>query len=89
MKKFPRLFIDSYAKTWKSGIIITQERYQNTKNVTFLWDVNIQTDNTMDHLRPGITVFEKETRSCKIVDMACPFDTRVVEKERGKWVSVG
>ena len=27
---------------------------------------------------------KKEKRTCKIVDVVCPFDTRVVEKEREK-----
>ena len=47
-------------------------------------DVKVQTDKILEHSRPDIVVFEKEKRTCKIVDVACPFDTRVVEKEREK-----
>ena len=31
--------------------------------------------------RPDIVVLEKEGRVCFIVDVACPFDTRVAKKE--------
>ena len=42
---------------------------------------NIKIYKIMEHSRPDIVVFEKKTRSCKIVLVACPFDTGVVEKE--------
>ena len=44
--------------------------------------MKIQTDKILELSRPDIVVFEKENRTCKIVDLACPFDTRVVTKER-------
>ena len=34
--------------------------------------------------RPDIVLLEKEGRVCFIVDVACPFDTRVAEKETEK-----
>ena len=34
--------------------------------------------------RPDIVVLEKEGRVCFIVDVACPFDTRVAKKETEK-----
>ena len=37
--------------------------------------------NIMLTSRPGIVGFDKENISCKIVNVACPFDTRVAEKE--------
>ena len=49
-----------------------------------LWDFRIQTDHHLDHNRPDIVVLEKEGRMCFIVNVACPFDTRVAEKEREK-----
>ena len=29
-----------------------------------------------------MVVLEKASRVCEIINMACPFDTRIVEKER-------
>ena len=49
-----------------------------------LWDSPIQTDYHLDHNRRDIVVLEKEGRMCFIVNVACPFDTRVAEKEREK-----
>ena len=49
-----------------------------------LWDSPIQTDYHLDHNRRDIVVLEKEGRMCFIVNVACPFDTRVAEKERVK-----
>ena len=52
--------------------------------VKLLWDFIIQTDRHLDHNRPDIVVLEKEGRVCSIIDVACPFDTRIEEKEREK-----
>ena len=49
-----------------------------------LWDFRIQTDHYLDHNRPDIVVMEKASRVCQIIDVACPFDTRIAENEREK-----
>ena len=56
------------------------------EKVKILWDMNIQTEKTQEYSRPDIVVFEKENRSCKIIVVACPFDTQFLEKEREKVV---
>ena len=61
----------------------TRKESEN-KTVKILWDMNIQTDKIVEHSRPDIVIFDKSTRSCKIVDVACPFDTRVIMKEKEK-----
>ena len=33
---------------------------------------------------PDIVVLEKESRVCQIIDVVCPFDTQIPEKEREK-----
>ena len=38
----------------------------------------------LEHNKPDIVVVNKETNACLIIDVACPFDTRVIEKEREK-----
>ena len=52
--------------------------------IKVLWDFKIQTDLYLDHNRPDIVVLEKKERVCYIIDVACPFDMRVLEKEREK-----
>ena len=52
--------------------------------VKLLWDMKIQTDIKIEHSKPDIVVFEKKSRKCLLIDVACPFDTRVAEKEREK-----
>ena len=49
-----------------------------------LWDYRVQTDHHLEHNRPDIVVLEKEERTCSVIDVACPFDTRVLEKEQKK-----
>ena len=44
----------------------------------------MQTDHHLDHNRPDIVVMEKASRGCQIIDVACPFDTRIAENEREK-----
>ena len=49
-----------------------------------LWDFRIQTDHQIEHNRPVVVVLDKIERSCYVIDIACPFDTRVLEKEQEK-----
>ena len=49
-----------------------------------LWDFTIQTDHRLEHNKPDIVVHHKSKRECIIIDIACPFDTRIVEKEDEK-----
>ena len=52
--------------------------------VKVLWDFRIQTDHQIEHNRPDVVVLDKIERSCYVIDIACPFDTRVLEKEQEK-----
>ena len=38
----------------------------------------------MNHNRPDIVIHVNEKNECKIIDVACPFDVRVVEREEKK-----
>ena len=49
-----------------------------------LWDFLIQTVKTLEHNRPDITVTEKKTKKCLLINPACPFDTRIEKKEEEK-----
>ena len=46
--------------------------------------MKIQTDRVLNHNRPDIVVLEKKEKKCRLIDVACPFDTRVVNKELEK-----
>ena len=50
----------------------------------FIWDMKLQSYKVIEHSRPGIDIFDKTTRECKVIDVACPFDTQVLKKEREK-----
>ena len=49
-----------------------------------LWDFRIQTGHQIEHNRPDVVVLDKIERSCYVIDITCPFDTRVLEKEQEK-----
>ena len=60
----------------------TTEKGIETDEVKLLWDFAIQTDNKLDHNKPDIVAVNKARRSCILIDIACPFDTRIVKKEK-------
>ena len=49
-----------------------------------MWDFKIQTDNPIEANKPDIVVFNKESKDCYIIDIACPFDTRIDHKTKEK-----
>ena len=49
-----------------------------------LWDWSVQTDVKLDHNKPDLILLVKETKTCYIIDVACPFDTRIDKKEDEK-----
>ena len=60
-----------------------QPVYESTNN-KLLWDFKIQTDNKIEHNKPDIVVLDKIECKCLIIDVACPFDIRVKDKDREK-----
>ena len=55
------------------------EKALESKSVKIHWDMNIQMNKIMEYSRSDILAFEKQTRSCRIVDVVYSFDTRVAE----------
>ena len=49
-----------------------------------MWDFPIQADKTLEHNRPDITVIDKKSKKCILIDPACPFDTLIEKKEEEK-----
>ena len=61
------------------------EKVVESEECKILWDFSIQTDKTLEHNRPDITVIEKKTKNYLLTDPACPFDTRIEKKEEEKY----
>ena len=49
-----------------------------------LWDFKIQTDKQIEANKPDVVLLDKEERKCFIIDIACPFDTRIGNKQKKK-----
>ena len=58
-----------------------QEKVLEPENCKILWYFPIQTDKTVKHNRPNITVIDKKNAKCILIDLSCPFDTRIEKKE--------
>ena len=52
--------------------------------IKLLWDVNIQCDHVIEARRPDIVIINKLDRTCIIVDIAVPGDSRISHKEKEK-----
>ena len=57
------------------------EKALESENCKILWDFPMQTDNTLEHNRPDITVIDKKSQECLLIDPACSFDTCIENKE--------
>ena len=55
-----------------------------SSDVKILWDFTIQTDKKLPHNKPDIVVVKKTSRTCHIIDVACPGDCRIRLKEEEK-----
>ena len=51
--------------------------------VKILWDFSIQTDCKLKYNKPEILIADKQARECRIIYVACPFDTKS-EGERAR-----
>ena len=54
--------------------------------IKILWNFSVQTTQKLEHNKPNILIIDKHTRECHRIDVACPFDTRVKEKEQGRTI---
>ena len=52
----------------------------HTEKYKLSWDFRIQLDHYIEHNKPDIVLLNKEHKSCIIVDVACPSDTRIISK---------
>ena len=70
-----------YAEKWYEH---KPESVTENERVKILWDFKIQTDKELKHNKPDIVILDKQKRTCMIIDVACPFDIRIQEKEKEK-----
>ena len=54
--------------------------------IKILWDMKLHTDKVLEHSHLDIIVIDKKDRVSKLIDVACPFDTRIVRKEAEKMI---
>ena len=57
------------------------EKVSEYEDRKILWVFPIQTGKTLEHNRPDITVIDKNSKRCPLIDPACPFDTSIKKKE--------
>ena len=55
------------------------------ERIKILWDVCIQCDHVIEARRPDIVIINKDDKTCLIVDIAIPGDSRLNEKEGEKF----
>uniref|UniRef100_H3A1Y9 Reverse transcriptase zinc-binding domain-containing protein n=1 Tax=Latimeria chalumnae TaxID=7897 RepID=H3A1Y9_LATCH len=65
---------------WKHQPMAVEE----TTGVKILWDFGIRTEREIQVHRPDIVFMDKTNRKAKIIDIACPIDYNIGEKEREK-----
>ena len=79
------LWLEDYVQwSWGQNRDVVSELVVGNVLIKILWDITIQTDHPLEANKPDIVLLNKEDNSCWIVDVACPFDTRVVGKEKEK-----
>ena len=65
-------------------VVQKEMRVLENERIKILWDFPIQTEAKIDHNRPDIVLVEKSEKKCFLIDVACPFDTRIGKKETEK-----
>ena len=75
----------------KNGFDVNEKWYKHdpekvVKNYSWkiLWDFTIQTDHAIEARRPDLVTIYKTKNECKIIDFACPFDSRIEKREKDK-----
>ena len=66
-----------------NGINMSQRKQLKITVVRYYGMLTIQTD-IIEIRRPDIVRINKTKNECKIIDVACPFDSRIEEREKDK-----
>ena len=62
----------------------TPEKVVENDKAKLLWDYDVRTDHRIQARKPDLIVVNKENQKVQLIDVAIPWDTRVVEKAREK-----
>ena len=54
-----------------------------------MWGFPIQIEKTLDYNQPDITVIDKKSEECLLIDPACPFDTLIEKIEEEECTNYG
>lgn len=57
------------------------EVVQENEKVKLIWDFNIQTDLEIGARRPDLVLVHRESNTTYIIDVAIPYDTRIMDKQ--------
>ena len=60
------------------------ENVLENEDYKILWDFNIQTDHVIEPRRQNFVVVDKKRRTCKMINLAFPGNSRIEEKEKEK-----
>ena len=73
-----------YAEKSYNHNIDKESRVLENEEVKILWDFTIQTEKKLEYNKPDLVILAKKEKTVYIVDVGCPFDTRIKERERTK-----
>ena len=62
----------------------TPEKVVENNRAKILWDYDVRTDHRIQARKPDLILVNKENQKVTLIDVAIPWDTRVVEKSREK-----
>lgn len=60
------------------------EKFVETDQGKIHWNLIIQIDHVIEHIRKGVVVLDKMERMCHLIDMAMPRDIRVASQVQEK-----
>ena len=73
-----------YAEKSYNHHVGKESRILGNDDVKIQWDFTTQTERKLEHNKPDLVVLNKKERIAHVVDVGCPFDTRVKDTERTK-----
>ena len=92
---------DLVAKSLLKSLILKQnplDKYKHQKepeyvynigNVEYWWNLSIQTTTKLPHNKPDIVIWNREQKTCNIVEINCPADTNISKKIEQKLNNYG
>ena len=60
------------------------EKVLNSREVKILWDFSVQTDHEIEARKPDIIVIDNTSRECHFIEITCPLDWSILERENFK-----